>query len=172
MHAGVSEGSHTLWLRSCCLVELVAASLSDIGLLLTTAKPTQPPHSHTINVAASSASDPLSRGNVQRTTMSSGQTGLTLFAEWIDHMLGPKATFEGDQLDDMGEASHPGEGRNDRSSSSSRTTSGAGGASSAGSSSSGGGGSSTSSSGGGVGKGAAVVSQGTMEFACLALCDR
>ena len=123
MHAGVSEGSHTLWLRSCCLVELVAASLSDIGLLLTTAKPTQPPHSHTINVAASSASDPLSRGNV-------------------------------------------------RSSSSSRTTSGAGGASSAGSSSSGGGGSSTSSSGGGVGKGAAVVSQGTMEFACLALCDR
>ena len=160
MHAGVSEGSHTLWLRSCCLVELVAASLSDIGLLLTTAKPTQPPHSHTINVAASSASDPLSRGNVQRTTMSSGQTGLTLFAEWIDHMLGPKATFEGDQLDDMGEASHPGEGRNDRRSSSSRTTSGAGG------------GSSTSSSGGGVGKGAAVVSQGTMEFACLALCDR
>ena len=94
--------------------------------------------------------------------MSSEQTGLTLFADWIDYMLGPKAAFEGDQLDEMEDASNPAGGRD---SSSARASSSSSSGSAGGTSSGGVGGS-------GVGKGAAVVSQGTMEFACLALCDR
>ena len=138
-------------------MELIAASLSDIGLR-SNPNTTQQQPSHSSSSSASG--DHLSRGNTQRTTMSSEQTGLTLFAEWIDYMLGPKVAFEGDQLDDMEDASNPAGGRDSSSARASSSSGSAGGTSSTGVGSS------------GVGKGAAVVSQGTMEFACLALCDR
>ena len=82
-------------------------------------------------------------------------------------MLGPKVAFEVDQLDDMGETQAAAGG--DSNSSSSRASSGTGGGSGGGSSTGAGAGSGSS---GVVDRGAAVVSQGTMEFACLALCDR
>ena len=67
---GVTEGSHTLWLRACCLAERVATAL-DEGFF-------GPP-------GAGSTAEPARRRR--------GDPGLTALAEWFDVVLGPKTAF-------------------------------------------------------------------------------